>query len=408
MDRLSSRSKLEPADWASALVANLLILGVLVYAKALLWWDPDLFYRSVQEDEALEWATFWAFAIAAIVAFHAAARQRRNGVRIPWFLVGVGIFCFAVAMEEISWGQRLLGYRPPAYFLAENYQQELNFHNVISTSLRKVGLKAVILGYGVLLPLLARVPSIAARLEKAAVVAAPWTLLPSFLAAFLTYQIYPWKFSGELVELMLGLGFLFALLISRGTGSSSVVRPRSERYRWARLLAAWIVVALLGFLTAVAVHALSREQPEKLQAAAIETEALMRDLLSLPEIRCNTHKRAYTFRQQNQADELERGAFASLIEQGLAEERASFFLDPWNSPYWIRHRCDDDGVTTLLVVYSFGPNRRRDSTRTEILGDDIGVLVSSETVDSESNRPDLNDDPEAGSGGVPHPNSGSD
>ena len=28
--------------------------------------------------------------------------------------------CFVVAMEEISWGQRLFGYRAPAYFLGHN------------------------------------------------------------------------------------------------------------------------------------------------------------------------------------------------------------------------------------------------------------------------------------------------
>ncbi|MEJ2084276.1 MAG: hypothetical protein P8Y44_01185 [Acidobacteriota bacterium] len=381
----SHRNMVGSVDWTSALVANLLILSVLVYAKALLLWDPDLFYRSLQEDEALEWATFWAFAIAAIVAFHAAARQRQNGVRVPWFLVGIGLFCFVVAMEEISWGQRLLGYRPPAYFLAENYQQELNFHNVISSDLRKIGLKAVILGYGVLLPLLSLVPWIAARLERAAVVVPPWSLLPSFAAAFLTYQIYPWRFSGELVELMLGLGFLFALLISSARATASLVGSRSERWRWTKPLKAWLVVIVMGLVTAVAVQALYREQPEKLQTAAVETEALMSDFLALAEIRCNTHKRIYTYRRQYDADELDGGAFASLIPQGLAAERASFFLDPWNSPYWVRHRCDDDGATTLLILYSFGPNRRRDSTRAEILGDDIGVLMDSQTGDSKSN-----------------------
>jgi len=385
VDRLTShRTNVESVDWTSALVANLLILSVLVYAKALLWWDPDLFYRSLQEDEALEWATFWAFALAAVVAFHAAARQRRNGVRVPWFLVGIGLFCFVVAMEEISWGQRLLGYRPPAYFLAENYQQELNFHNVISSDLRKIGLKAVILGYGVLLPLLILVPWIAARLERTAVVVPPCSLLPSFFAAFLTYQIYPWRFSGELVELMLGLGFLFALLISSGTATASAVGSASERWRWTKLLKAWLVVIVVGLVTAIAVQALYRKQPEKLQTAAIETEALMSDFLALAEIRCNTHKRIYTYRRQYDADGLDGGAFASLITQGLAAERASFFLDPWNSPYWVRHRCDDDGATTLLILYSFGPNRRRDSTRTEILGDDIGVLKDSQSGDSKS------------------------
>ncbi len=61
----------------------------------------------------------------------------------------------------------------------------------------------------------------------------------------------------------------------------------------------------------------------------------------------------------------------------LPQERAEFFLDPWNSPYWIRDRCDRETNRRIMFIYSFGPNRRRDSSRTEILGDDIGSFFSS-------------------------------
>ena len=61
--------------------------------------------------------------------------------------------------------------------------------------------------------------------------------------------------------------------------------------------------------------------------------------------------------------------FAKLVEEAL---RRQYFLDPWNLPYWIRHRCSE-GRTTAVFVYSFGPNRRRDSDPGEIRGDDIGA-----------------------------------
>ena len=79
------------------------------------------------EDEFLEWATVWAFAAAAVVFAVAAIRQRRSGVALPWFLAGVSLFCIFVAGEEISWGQRVFGYRPPAYFLATpRYDKEVS------------------------------------------------------------------------------------------------------------------------------------------------------------------------------------------------------------------------------------------------------------------------------------------
>ena len=87
---------------ASALTANAIILGVLCYVGVLHETDFDRYYRSLQEDEVLEWATYWAFIGASLVFAVAAVRQRRAGVPLPWFLAGVSLFCFVVGMEEIS------------------------------------------------------------------------------------------------------------------------------------------------------------------------------------------------------------------------------------------------------------------------------------------------------------------
>jgi hypothetical protein len=88
------------------------------------------------------------------------------------------------------------------------------------------------------------------------------------------------------------------------------------------------------------------------------------------------HKRLYTFVEGNgRARSLETGAFAALVAHGLPEARAEFYLDPWNSPYWIRDRCDAERGRRAVFVYSYGPNRIRDSSRWEILGDDIGAHV---------------------------------
>jgi hypothetical protein len=85
------------------------------------------------------------------------------------------------------------------------------------------------------------------------------------------------------------------------------------------------------------------------------------------------HKRVYTFVEKKKyARPLTEGSFTRLVDRGLPEARAEFFLDPWNSPYWIRDRCDEDNGRRVVFVYSFGPNRSRDSSRWEILGDDIG------------------------------------
>jgi hypothetical protein len=234
------------------LLANVLVLGVLAFAWALEQRDPECFYRAVQEDGTVEWVSFWAFCLAGVAA---ALRQRRQTRRLPWFLGGVALFCFFVAMEEISWGQRLLGFQPPAYFLERNYQQEANLHNVVATDLRMLAFSLVIAGYGIALPLLARVPSLGRLLRRLAVVGPPAGLIPTFAASLLTYELYPWDFAGEVVELTVGLGFLFTAVMRahefRGEASRGARRPAAAPVAF---------FAALALVLGLANDALSRRQ----------------------------------------------------------------------------------------------------------------------------------------------------
>jgi hypothetical protein len=146
------------------------------------------------------------------------------------------------------------------------------------------------------------------------------------------------------------------------------------------------VAGLLALLVALAFSTAWWSQnrqsgdPANLELAKAEAAALRDDLIQISEARnessitnCGLHKRLYTVVQaKKRAQPLVEGSFTGLVERGLPEARAEFFLDPWNSPYWIRDRCDKEKGRRVVFVYSFGPNRSRDSTRWEILGDDIG------------------------------------
>lgn len=139
-------------------VLNVLLLSVFLYAWIIHDYFFDFYVESVQEDEYLEWATFFGFLLATAFFARAAYHRQKKNSQFPWFLYGLSIFCFLFAMEEISWGQRIIGYRPAAYFLENNFQQELNFHNVMPTYLRELTIQAIILGYGVVLPLVMFIP----------------------------------------------------------------------------------------------------------------------------------------------------------------------------------------------------------------------------------------------------------
>jgi len=364
---------------SAGLVAAALILATLGYELLLNSYFPELYQTSVQEDEYLEWATFWAFAAASGVWIAAAvALRRRQGV-LPWFPAGLALFCFIVAMEEISWAQRLIGYRPPPYFLANNFQQELNFHNIVDTDLRKLALQAILCGYGVALPLAACFDTVRRKLAIVSIQAPPLALAPVFAVMTATAIIYPINYTGEVVEVMMAQGFLFAAIAALATQR----RPAMAKGLGPGTVAtAWIVVLTLGLISAASArHARSRD-PHALQAAAVELEALKQDFLAMADLDGEAFptwrsldKRVYSYEIKYGHGYLYSGQLAQLVEQGLAEERAHFFLDPWNAPYWINLEWSADGSHATAFVYSFGPNRRRESTHTEVRGDDLAAFI---------------------------------
>jgi hypothetical protein len=99
----------------AAWLASVFVLGIPLLAWLLASREPAAYARSVQEDGALEWSTFWSFLLAGGAGLVGAYRARVASGRQAIFLALVAGFCLFVAFEEISWGQRLLGYRSPVY-----------------------------------------------------------------------------------------------------------------------------------------------------------------------------------------------------------------------------------------------------------------------------------------------------
>lgn len=365
---------------AGALVVYGIVLSLVGGAAGAASLAPEAYYRALQEDQFVEWATFWAFLGAAAVFLSTAIRGVRPAGGRTWFLLGLTLFCVVVACEEISWGQRLIGFRAPDYFQERNYQQELNLHNVVATSLRKLALKILIAAYGLVLPVVSLFDRVRVRFERWGLFAPPPALAPLFLGALVLYEHYPWRFTGELVELVLGVLFLISALAMRfGTLAGRSLSGRNVVWR---LTGVMTVLSVLGMTSALASDRLIVGDPRLVTLASLEVEALRMDLQRLvdaesdrPPVRCGVHKRLLTFVEKYEETSLMRGRFSALGDQYRSSDRARYFLDPWNSPYWIRQVCEED-EPWQLTVYSFGPNRRRDSVSGHLLPDDVGVQVT--------------------------------
>lgn len=127
------QTNLSGSEWATAIAVMLGALG----CTALLLISPEAFNRHASEDSALEWASaLFLFGASALFARDFVLRLRTRSDE-SWSTTaglvvagGFSILFFLIAMEEISWMQRIVGFETPAEVAAVNWQGEFNLHNI--------------------------------------------------------------------------------------------------------------------------------------------------------------------------------------------------------------------------------------------------------------------------------------
>jgi hypothetical protein len=110
-------------------LAPLFLLAAAVAMKLL---ERPAYMELLREDGLFENLTALTYFIscALFVVTGLALRRRGEG----WLGLGhlsFAALCFLVAMEEISWGQRIFQIESPALFEQYNRQQETNLHNFL-------------------------------------------------------------------------------------------------------------------------------------------------------------------------------------------------------------------------------------------------------------------------------------
>lgn len=337
----------ESAKVPTQIVVTAITLSVL----ALAYYSSDLYELYMQEDHFVEWLTAALFAIGGGIRLHRAIKERRpfDGL--------VALFSFFVAGEEFSWGQRLIGYTPPDWFLSHNVQQETTLHNFAGVFGRpKWSLIAVLVGYGLLLPTARRFAPTRKVMEKVGATPPPDSLAPWFAMTIVILIWYPLTYAGEWLELVAGVLFLGAVTTTRAFVASMV---------------AGVVVAL----TMTVVSARRSAGGPAIACARSEVSNLLSDItggagsIDLLAAR-SLHKRVWSVISDGDIDASRLSAFGSTRCAGsIAASRRRYGVDPWGSSYWVRVNESADG-TAGVEVYSLGPNRRRD-VGGEGTGDDI-------------------------------------
>jgi hypothetical protein len=174
---------------SSIIIYLVIIAGTLCASYGIFLLDDPIAAWLTQEDGPLENATAAAFLVASGLAALLYLRSISGNdllllkTRKNVFFLLLALAFFFGAGEELSWGQRIVGFESPELFKERNIQKELNFHNLMLFDRRgdsgqsgsaKSGLEALIdierlfslfwLTYCFLVPIADRLLSAASRL----------------------------------------------------------------------------------------------------------------------------------------------------------------------------------------------------------------------------------------------------
>ncbi len=112
---------------ATALAPVIFVVFLVVLAGI----RPGAYSTFIKEDGVVEYATCLAYLGAAVLSFLVSRRSSSSGRTYHGlFLMTFAGLLFLVAMEEISWGQRLFGFGTPRLIADHNVQGELTLHNL--------------------------------------------------------------------------------------------------------------------------------------------------------------------------------------------------------------------------------------------------------------------------------------
>ncbi len=188
-------------------------LLTLATMATLYAFNSPAYVRILREDGPIEWATAVLFVGAGVTSLYAAWITEQKGARL--FFVTFALFSIALGLEEISWGQRIIGFESGELFTAINSQQETNIHNTLEKMMKETDfyiyttrqMAAMILGtYGVILPLLTSKSLIA----KGIIAVPPLGLVPVFLTASLfAWLDWPMGIEEEIGEFFFALAFFY-------------------------------------------------------------------------------------------------------------------------------------------------------------------------------------------------------
>ncbi len=236
---------------------------------------PIAYMNATYEDLIGEWTQVYFFLMVLLFSVRASISLPRY----RFFFIVLALSCFYVAMEEISWGQRIFGWSSPDLFQKHNLQGETNLHNFVtgpfSTTIKNVMEYLLTVGlivYGLLYPLALKLRwRPADRLDAKGLAAPPLYLWPVFITAAVL-ELGRFNFNEpELAELLLGFAlavmtvqYVFSQARNLDIHNSSSWAGKDSKHLMLTVLAGVLVVLGLSAATTYLV------QSSPVRRAAVE------------------------------------------------------------------------------------------------------------------------------------------
>lgn len=207
--------------------ASAAIFGItLITFVGLAVTSPMGYILATYENLYGEWLQVFLFAAAMVLSLRVVTR---TGHPYRWFFALLGLACFYVVGEEVSWGQQVFDWDSPAFFESNNLQGETNLHNMVtgpfSTWLKQAiewGLAIALVGYGLIYPVAIRRGFGPATWLEARGLAGPPVHLWPFWALGAVLELGPLRFNeAEVAEVLISFALAatalhHAVLLPRG------------------------------------------------------------------------------------------------------------------------------------------------------------------------------------------------
>ena len=216
----------------------LAVLGFSAYFLVAIILDTG--YVLLTEDHLFEYWTVALYLTSALICLLGPRIVSGASPVTKYWLMGWSVLFLLVALEEISWGQRILGLNTPDFLVSHNLQKETNIHNLDSEGVNRL-FASLVFAVAIALPSLVLLSNrLRSLIQCYRVPLPPWNLVVPFSLSF-AFFVPAWIASAPETEVLTGLALLWLIFVI-------VAKWRGSEAPFTRIYACHLLAGVAGIV----------------------------------------------------------------------------------------------------------------------------------------------------------------